>query len=97
MEAEVREIRDHLTRFPPFDGLSEDLLDDVATSVEIAYHQANPSIRSPISAVVPWKSITTTVSYIIDSVKAISSVSSACYVNGAYSFLLQRSKTPCCT
>ncbi|MFO8025701.1 DUF294 nucleotidyltransferase-like domain-containing protein [Thiohalophilus sp.] len=44
MEAEVREIRDHLTLFPPFDGLSEDLLDEVAASVEIAYYQAGSAI-----------------------------------------------------
>lgn len=44
MEAEIREIRDHLGQFPPFDGLSEDLLDDVAASIEIAYYQAGSTI-----------------------------------------------------
>ncbi|MDZ7805319.1 DUF294 nucleotidyltransferase-like domain-containing protein [Thiohalophilus sp.] len=44
MQAEIREIRDHLGQFPPFDGLSEDLLDEVAASVEIAYYQAGSTI-----------------------------------------------------
>ncbi|ACL74200.1 DUF294 nucleotidyltransferase-like domain-containing protein [Thioalkalivibrio sulfidiphilus] len=44
MEAEVREIREHMGRFPPFDTLSDELLDEVAASVEIAYHKAGSSI-----------------------------------------------------
>jgi CBS domain-containing protein len=44
MEAEVREIRDHISRHPPFDGLSDDLLDEVAGSVEIAYSKAGTTI-----------------------------------------------------
>ncbi len=44
MEAEVREIRDHVGRHPPFDGLSDDLLDQVAGAVEIAYFKAGATI-----------------------------------------------------
>lgn len=44
MEAEVREIREHLSLFPPFDALGEELLDAVATSVEIAYFRAGSDI-----------------------------------------------------
>ena len=44
MEAEIREIRDHISRFPPFDGLSDDLLDEVAGAVEIAYFKAGTTI-----------------------------------------------------
>lgn len=44
MEAEIREIRDHLSRHPPFDGLTDDLLDEVAGAVEIAYFQAGTMI-----------------------------------------------------
>lgn len=44
MEAEVREIRDHIGRFPPFDRLSEELLDVVAVSVEISYYKAGTSL-----------------------------------------------------
>lgn len=44
MEAEIREIREHLAQFPPFDGLPEALLDEVAASVEIAYYKADSSI-----------------------------------------------------
>jgi len=44
MEAEIREIREHLGQFPPFDGLSEDLLDEIAVSVQITYYQAGTTI-----------------------------------------------------
>lgn len=44
MEAEVREIRDHMSRFPPFDRLGEDLLDELAASVEISYFKAGSTI-----------------------------------------------------
>ncbi len=44
MEAEVREIRDHISRYPPFDGLSDDLLDEVAAAVEITYAKAGTTI-----------------------------------------------------
>lgn len=53
MEAEVREIRDHIGRFPPFDRLSEDLLDSVAAAVEVGYHRAGTQILAsdqPIDA-----------------------------------------------
>lgn len=46
MEAEVREIREHLGRYPPFDRLSEQLLDKVASSVEISYFRADSLILS---------------------------------------------------
>lgn len=46
MEAEVREIREHLGRYPPFDRLSEQLLDSVAGSVEISYFRAGSLILS---------------------------------------------------
>lgn len=44
MEAEIREIRDHLVQYPPFDNLSEALLDEVAAAVEIAYFKAGTAI-----------------------------------------------------
>ena len=44
MEAEVREIRDHMGRFPPFDTLSDELLDEVAATIEIAYFRAGAQI-----------------------------------------------------
>lgn len=44
MQAEIKEIRDHLSDYPPFDNLSEDLLDDIARSVEITYYQAGTNI-----------------------------------------------------
>lgn len=53
MEAEVREIREHIGRFPPFDSLSEELLDEVARSVEVAYFKSGSAIQEygePIEA-----------------------------------------------
>ena len=44
MEAEIREIRDHICRYPPFDGLTDELLDEVAGAVEIAYSKAGTAI-----------------------------------------------------
>lgn len=44
MEAEIREIRDHISRHAPFDGLTDDLLDEVAGAVEIAYFKAGITI-----------------------------------------------------
>ena len=44
MEAEIREIRDHISRHAPFDGLTDDLLDEVAGAVEIAYSKAGTTI-----------------------------------------------------
>jgi len=46
MEAETREIRDHISRHPPFDGLTDDLLDEVAGAVEIAYFKAGSTISA---------------------------------------------------
>jgi len=44
MEAEVREIREHIGRYAPFDSLSEALLDLVAAAVEISYFRAGTPI-----------------------------------------------------
>jgi CBS domain-containing protein len=44
MEAEVREIRDHMSSHPPFDGLADELLDEVAGAVEITYAKAGTTI-----------------------------------------------------
>ena len=44
MQIELIEIRDHLSRFPPFDELPEELLDDIARQVDIAYFKAGTDI-----------------------------------------------------
>ncbi|SEM07164.1 DUF294 nucleotidyltransferase-like domain-containing protein [Halomonas daqiaonensis] len=44
MDVELLEIRQHLARFAPFDGLSDELLDEVAGSVEVAYFKAGSDI-----------------------------------------------------
>lgn len=44
MDVETLEIRQHMERFPPFDALSEDLLDEVAGSVEVTYYRAGTDI-----------------------------------------------------
>ncbi|MEH6387402.1 MULTISPECIES: DUF294 nucleotidyltransferase-like domain-containing protein [Pseudomonas] len=44
MQVEFIEIRDHLSRFPPFDGLDEDVLNDVAPQIEISYVRAGTDI-----------------------------------------------------
>ena len=44
MQIELLEIRDHLQRFPPFDGLPEDSLDAIARQVEVAYFKAGSDI-----------------------------------------------------
>ena len=44
MEAELREIRDHLSLHPPFDKLLDDLLDDVVGNIEITYFKAGSMI-----------------------------------------------------
>ncbi|MDO9624986.1 MAG: DUF294 nucleotidyltransferase-like domain-containing protein [Pseudomonas sp.] len=46
MQIELIEIRDHLHRFPPFDGLPEDTLDDIARQLEVAYFKAGSEILS---------------------------------------------------
>ncbi|MDX1464189.1 MAG: DUF294 nucleotidyltransferase-like domain-containing protein [Halomonas sp.] len=44
MDVELLEIRQHMGRFPPFDGISDDLLDEVAGQVEVAYFKAGSDI-----------------------------------------------------
>ncbi|WP_302141272.1 DUF294 nucleotidyltransferase-like domain-containing protein [Halomonas alkalicola] len=44
MEVELLEIRQHMGRFPPFDALSDDLLDEIAGQVEVAYYRAGSEI-----------------------------------------------------
>ncbi|WP_306168560.1 DUF294 nucleotidyltransferase-like domain-containing protein [Halomonas sp. MMSF_3323] len=44
MEAELLEISQHMGRFAPFDGLSEELLDEVAGQVQVSYFKAGSSI-----------------------------------------------------
>ncbi|PRY68291.1 DUF294 nucleotidyltransferase-like domain-containing protein [Halomonas ventosae] len=44
MDVELLEIRQHLGRHPPFEGLSDELLDEVAGSVEVAYFKAGSDI-----------------------------------------------------
>lgn len=44
MEAELREIRDHLSQHPPFDTLLDELLDDVVSNIEITYFKADSMI-----------------------------------------------------
>ena len=44
MDVELLEIRQHMGRFPPFDGISDNLLDEVAGQVEVAYFKAGSDI-----------------------------------------------------
>ncbi len=44
MDVELQEIRDHMGRFPPFDALSDELLDAVAESVEVRYFREGSDI-----------------------------------------------------
>lgn len=44
MDVELIEIRDHLKRFPPFENLPEETLDDIARQVEISYYKAGTEI-----------------------------------------------------
>ncbi|WP_440996354.1 DUF294 nucleotidyltransferase-like domain-containing protein [Arhodomonas sp. SL1] len=44
MDAELLEIRQHMGRHPPFDRISDELLDEVAGSVEVAYFKAGTPI-----------------------------------------------------
>ena len=44
MEAELREIRDHLSQHSPFDRLLDELLDDVVGNIEITYFKAGSMI-----------------------------------------------------
>lgn len=44
MNAELLEIRQHMGRFPPFDALDDELLDEVAGQVEVGYFKAGSAI-----------------------------------------------------
>ncbi|MFQ3789206.1 DUF294 nucleotidyltransferase-like domain-containing protein [Halomonas sp. A29] len=44
MDAELLEIRQHMGRFPPFDVLDDELLDNVAGQVEVSYFKAGSDI-----------------------------------------------------
>lgn len=44
MDVELLEIRQHMGRFPPFDGLSDDLLDAIAGQIEVSYFKTGSSI-----------------------------------------------------
>ncbi|WP_336268483.1 DUF294 nucleotidyltransferase-like domain-containing protein [Vreelandella arctica] len=44
MDVELLEIRQHMGRFPPFDGLSDDLLDAIAEQVEVSYFKTGSTI-----------------------------------------------------
>ena len=44
MQVELLEIRDHLSRFAPFDGLPDDTLDEIARQVEVGYFKAGSDI-----------------------------------------------------
>lgn len=44
MQVEQIEIRDHLSRYAPFDGLPEETLDDIARQVEVGYFKAGSDI-----------------------------------------------------
>ncbi|MDR5868033.1 DUF294 nucleotidyltransferase-like domain-containing protein [Halomonas koreensis] len=46
MDVELLEIRQHMARFPPFETLSDELLDEVAGQVEVAYYKAGAEILS---------------------------------------------------
>ncbi len=44
MEVELLDIRQHMGRFPPFDMIDDDLLDEVAGQIEVAYFKAGSDI-----------------------------------------------------
>ena len=44
MEPELLEIRQHMGRFPPFDRISDELLDSVVEQLEVAYFRAGTEI-----------------------------------------------------
>ncbi|GKW48699.1 DUF294 nucleotidyltransferase-like domain-containing protein [Halomonas sp. NCCP-2165] len=46
MEVELLEVREHMSRHAPFDGLSDDLLDELAGQVEVSYFKAGTEILS---------------------------------------------------
>ncbi|MHB0776140.1 DUF294 nucleotidyltransferase-like domain-containing protein [Halomonas sp. WWR20] len=45
MDVELLEIREHMGRFAPFDALSDELLDEIAGHIEVAYFQAGTDIH----------------------------------------------------
>ena len=53
MDPELTEIRRHLSAYPPFEALSDALLDEVADHIEVSYFRAGRQILSanePIEA-----------------------------------------------
>jgi CBS domain-containing protein len=44
MDTEALEIRQHLSRFPPFEALPDDLLDEVAERVDVVYFKAGADV-----------------------------------------------------
>ncbi len=44
MDVELLEIRQHMGQFPPFDGLSDELLDAIAAKVEVSYFKTGSDI-----------------------------------------------------
>ncbi len=44
MVAELLDIRNHLGLYPPFDGLSDEQLDEVASQVDVVYYRAGSEI-----------------------------------------------------
>ncbi|WPC07216.1 DUF294 nucleotidyltransferase-like domain-containing protein [Pseudomonas benzenivorans] len=46
MQVEIIEIRDHLSRYAPFDALPEEVVDDIARQVEVGYFKAGSDILS---------------------------------------------------
>lgn len=44
MQAELIDIRNHMANYPPFDEMSEELLDRVVGTIEVEYFRAGTSI-----------------------------------------------------
>ncbi|WP_447956134.1 DUF294 nucleotidyltransferase-like domain-containing protein [Vreelandella sp. EE7] len=44
MDVELWEIRQHMGQFPPFDGLSDELLDAIAECVEVRYYKTGSEV-----------------------------------------------------
>ena len=47
MQIELIEIRDHLQRFPPFDKLPEETLNEISRQVQVGYFKADSEILAP--------------------------------------------------
>ncbi|TDX28421.1 CBS domain-containing protein [Modicisalibacter xianhensis] len=45
MSVELQEVREHMGRHAPFDTLSDELLDEVASNIEVAYFKAGTDIH----------------------------------------------------